>query len=1859
MSDFSKIQGELNKARTDHSDADKKIFALKQELQLIEDKIQKLKRSINDQNETSLIEKEKLEKRRRDIGEEIDILTDKNNGFKKNVNELFTSFIKLSDPTKQVEELSDAFPFLLMPLRIETRFKEVKDNPPGSRLQLWVRIYPDTCHIESKEEILSQFEVQNAKQFWMGMWAAGANEAQERGAWKSLVNSHGSGRSSWIIEQYKPTNLAAKPVKVDATDIILVIASELTLSASEEAAAFVFWKDIWLADGDNTKEALALQTLKANVGNAKAEEIQNEFRPFNLTIVPQQGKKKNEIALSASRITFPADGTIPVSKTSWQQAPRAKLLPDRFVVTCFKKGQLPKQTFTNAVQDSLAVGPDPSLPDSEQMRSEKGELNLNKDLQWMADFDKAIEVGMGVKINLTAAEYQDGFDSMIVLGLKLSMDKDQSQHALENLLLGHYYSSHGFGLLPQGIPTNNTDGEGSGFSRIDDPDRSYNIIFKQEEQFNDDDDAFTKKDGQWLAEILGVESDVLKKVPFAGGSDQSEARALNTALWPATLGYFMDEMMGPVFTDQQIDSTRNFFQQYVSGRGSAPAIRIGKQPYGILPASVFSRLDFAVEHSPAGIALFANTNKYFKELHELLKKIDADWDEQAKKVSCIGKQGDAHKILLDILGLHPTSVEFHQRYAESLQHVYNQLNLAFGPFIGTILSSAIEERGKTILSELGYDPEGKKIPILEKFFMGKANPLTGPLIDDVPLSESKEIREYTTDKKNYIEWLVTSKADIIRQENFGAGKVAPNALLYLLLRHSMMQAHAEAIRYYYLSKQLINDKKAFHDPDFIHIGQQESSKSKWAFFYQTNQTITGDTTTLLADHILKPVPLQNDKETKNLKRILDAMKSLVHTPTARLERLFAEHLDICNYRLDSWKNGMIHAKLTHQRKLNMDDKWSKGIYIGAYGYLENLRSENKQFSNVELTGDLNTIFNKPGEPKLQSDSTNAGYIHAPSINQAATAAILRNAYLSNATKANPQQFSVNISSERVRLAQGFLEGVRNGQSLAALLGYQFERGLHDKYSLGKGEVDKFIFPLRKKFPLVSNQMNTTKTTAQENKESSIEAIEARNVIDGLKLIKHIQSTTNKIYPFGFATGTEPDKVPAATSKEQAAINEEVDRILDINDAISDIVMAESVYQVVQGNIERAAGNAEAFSKGMYPPEIEVVKTPRSGITLTHRVAVQLDPDADPATSPNTVANMTARSKADAPINKWLSSVMPDPKDVGVWVKFKDPSMISEDEKFITQVQLGLQSIDLLNLLQIDTEQSQTQMDDRIISYVKKNHNSHPYAGIKIEYTRPADSGDSSKVSFFELGALTKSLRTIVTRSRHLHGGDHSLPQEAKENTFSYNVDQLKTRVKNAADDLDGFTATLTVLETDASDIDDYAKKVRDEFLEIAEHGIPQANLGFIAQGMHDIYDSVYKKLEVLLKRWKDKESDYTTIIGGYSSAGPANEMFELLRDAEKIISATLTEPLPADHTIYKSTIVDVKKNAFDIVHNALKPLVKSNKTKLTTWFADVDATLALIKDRDAAFFDTKREMNDVQKEKDDAARLRDEIKKSVTRLKDDIAKRVTDANKLINDIVKEKSDEKKIEMLINAAKLVLGDDVKLVPRYTIDVKLADELGNSVTDSLKLLDFIRGNEKIADPVEHWFYGTARVRPKMYHLENAAILSENFKPTARFNLTPLQLPYKGNDRWLAMKFRTEDNLEKFAIGSDTLLYTVHYAVPFNKLKPQCGLLVDEWTEVIPAKEETTGIAFHYDQPNTEPPQVMLVAVPPKLTGKWQWKDLIDTIHETMDMAKKRAVEPAQLETTAYAQFLPTTMMAVTLYLITLSTNLAINNSVYEKI
>ena len=110
-----------------------------------------------------------------------------------------------------------------------------------------------------------------------------------------------------------------------------------------------------------------------------------------------------------------------------------------------------------------------------------------------------------------------------------------------------------------------------------------------------------KRDGQWLAQSLGIDPALLAQVHGSGSDDQLQARAMQCALWPATLGYWMDKLLTPVFSDETIEFTRWFFTSYVSGRGAVPALRIGGQPYGILPTAAFSRIGWLTP-TPGSVA---------------------------------------------------------------------------------------------------------------------------------------------------------------------------------------------------------------------------------------------------------------------------------------------------------------------------------------------------------------------------------------------------------------------------------------------------------------------------------------------------------------------------------------------------------------------------------------------------------------------------------------------------------------------------------------------------------------------------------------------------------------------------------------------------------------------------------------------------------------------------------------------------------------------------------------------------------------------------------------------------------------------------------------------------------------------------------------------------------------------------------------------------------------------------------------------------------------------------------------------------------------------------------------------------------
>ena len=62
---------------------------------------------------------------------------------------------------------------------------------------------------------------------------------------------------------------------------------------------------------------------------------------------------------------------------------------------------------------------------------------------------------------------------------------------------------------------------------------------------------------------------------------------MNRLLFPGTLGYWLRQFFSPPLFEAQLDAVQTFFEKFVTGRGLLPAIRIGQQPYGILPATAF------------------------------------------------------------------------------------------------------------------------------------------------------------------------------------------------------------------------------------------------------------------------------------------------------------------------------------------------------------------------------------------------------------------------------------------------------------------------------------------------------------------------------------------------------------------------------------------------------------------------------------------------------------------------------------------------------------------------------------------------------------------------------------------------------------------------------------------------------------------------------------------------------------------------------------------------------------------------------------------------------------------------------------------------------------------------------------------------------------------------------------------------------------------------------------------------------------------------------------------------------------------------------------------------------------------------
>jgi hypothetical protein len=1522
-------------------------------------------------------------------------------------------------PWELVNGLNDRLPFLLLPVRIETRFMTVEGQK-----ELWVRIFPDDIAVHTHEQNLTADEVEAGKTYWRESWRAGQAAADkrqvlERGAWRALAGAYGGARAAWIADQTRPASLDVP----------------------------------------------------------KVEDLH----------FPQ----------------FPAES---LKAESWSQAPRSKVMPDRFVVMGFFQGKEVFRQAGNLIPDPLMVGPDPQAVEFQQ---QGGGLSVGEDIAWIYNFQKAVELGMAMQIELTPPFDVQGLDQLLVLGLRLSADEKESQALVEELFENHSYSPDGLSFVPQGTPTNNADREGSGFSSADPGAETSFAVETGGPLFEPVDALLEKRDGQRLVEALGIRHQPFQRIRHAERTDVREALLINRALWSGTLGYYLEEMLD--LDLESIGLVRSFFNENVTGRGPLPAIRVGTQPYGTLLTSDFSSWKWSQE-------LDGGQLPGLDDLYRIMRTLETSMAGLIPRVARIGAPGDPFQNLLNTIGLQASSAEFYRRHAAGLEYLWNYRAFTQPePFTQgafqerTRMMTALTRRAQALTQELEISSDA--LPsIFRLSFFEQQDLIQDPLVDDIPadepekLSETKKLRsiyqvpdpnnpELSIDA-NYVHWLAVSSYQVIKAQRFvnaaGEAQPIPRPLLYRMLRTSLLQAiHDAALRLY--TRLGLVPLATRREVELTNI-QQSRTVTRWEFLDADISQVmpqVSHKSESVAAFLLSEEGLSRP-QARDLRETIESIRTLadLDPSTAQLERAFAEHIDLCSYRLDAWQTGCFNRRLQQQRfppeSEGAFEKRVQGLYLGAFGWVEDLRPA-PQPAPADLASIPISLHDPQRDGVLFEQPGNAGFIHGPSLNHAVTAAVLRSAYLTHFDPDHPEKMAVNLSSERVRSALAFMQGVRNGQELGALLGYQFERGLHDRH--GDPSLNQFIVNFRQRFPLVADKITDGDGSDQ------IETKEARNVFDGYALVEaaFIQEPPLP-YPYGVDGLPDINTTNQQERAQVAAIQAEVAAMAESLDAIADLSLAEGVYQVAQGNFDRAGAMLKAMTQGDSPAEPEVVRTPRSGAAITQRVALHLPTGAAPNTWPGPASK---RAPVEPGLNAWLGGLLPNPARIHYTIRLGEGSPAEQN-----LVILGLQPIDLIYLAGDDLVGETTELESRI-AFENRRKQQNDTLEVQLDFAaRPADP---QTVTLFELLPLLRALRRVITTSRPLGAGEYELPSEATSNTVDnpnpqgVDLEALQNRVGAA---LPAFATAVGALGSAIPPLGDDGQP-----------NAGQANAERLRSALRGLADF------------------------GLPDAFPLSAF-----GASDQAKATLTRQAVNIHAIASRNLKDA---------NASK--------------AAADDPSLPAQERTARYRST--------------------------------------------------------------AQAIFGPAFNLIPSFSLKNQAELSAAANFRDAAPPNSLTRYHQDNPLIVDEWLEGAARVQPNLSLLETITILGENLG-NPRTQQKPIQLPFRNTDHWVAVEYP-----EEFVPAGEYLsILQVLPAAGFQPSAPQSGLLIDEWVEVLPSKSETTGIAFHFNQPNTEPPQATLLAVTPEITGTWTWDKLVGILQDTFTRAKLRAVEPEQLGATAFGHVLP---------------------------
>jgi len=253
-----------------------------------------------------------------------------------------------------------------------------------------------------------------------------------------------------------------------------------------------------------------------------------------------------------------------------------------------------------------------------------------------------------------------------------------------------------------------------------------------------------------------------------------------------------------------------------------------------------------------------------------------------------------------------------------------------------------------------------------------------------------------------------------------------------------------------------------------------------------------------------------------------------------------------------------------------------------------------------------------------------------------------------------------------------------------------------------------------------------------------EALRASNVADGLGLRRRWRAGLaanvwdETTIPFGSAG------LPVRTTPEGQAVEAELRALDDAVDALADVLMAESVHQAVQGNAHRAGATVDALSRGdAQAPDVEVVRTPRSGTAVTHRLLVLADAPA--GTGWPTDATQV-RAKVEPALEAWAGNLLGPASRVRIRVR--SGTTVSTSDLSV----LKLSALDALALAPAGGPAGATEIEQALIARL---------GGELVPDRDPAWMPD--QLSLAEFLELARAVRELIESARPLDARDLAVP----------------------------------------------------------------------------------------------------------------------------------------------------------------------------------------------------------------------------------------------------------------------------------------------------------------------------------------------------------------------------------------------------------------------------------------------------------------------------------------------------------------------